>query len=112
VTGRVERGKVKVGEEVEIVGIPTDDEASGDGNRDVSGSCWTKGWRETTWGLLLRERRRKKWSAGKCCASRRRFTPHTKFQGGSVRIDEGRRRGDTRRSSRGTVRSFTFGRRT
>ena len=35
VTGRVERGKVKVGEEMEIVGLPADDEEGGDGRRDV-----------------------------------------------------------------------------
>ena len=31
VTGRIERGVVKVGEEVEIVGHPADDEVDGDG---------------------------------------------------------------------------------
>ena len=31
VTGRIERGVVKVGEEVEIVGHPADDQVDGDG---------------------------------------------------------------------------------
>ena len=35
VTGRVERGIVKVGDEVEIVGPAADDEDGGDGRRDV-----------------------------------------------------------------------------
>ena len=35
VTGRVERGIVKVGEEVEIVGLKADDQDGGDGRRDV-----------------------------------------------------------------------------
>ena len=35
VTGRVERGIVKVGEEVEIVGLEADGEDDGDGRRDV-----------------------------------------------------------------------------
>ena len=35
VTGRVERGIVKVGEEIEIVGLKADDEDGGDGRRDV-----------------------------------------------------------------------------
>jgi len=48
VTGRVERGKVKV-EKKWRLWIPTDDEASGDGNRDVPEAAGTKGWRETTW---------------------------------------------------------------
>ena len=34
-TGRVERGKVKVGEEIEIVGIRRHGQARGDGRRDV-----------------------------------------------------------------------------
>ena len=35
VTGRIERGKVKVGEEVEIVGLQADGEEGRDGRRDV-----------------------------------------------------------------------------
>ena len=35
VTGRIERGIVKVGDEVEIVGLQADDEDGGDGRRDV-----------------------------------------------------------------------------
>ena len=35
VTGRIERGIVKVGEEVEIIGIRSDDEDDGHGRRDV-----------------------------------------------------------------------------
>ena len=34
-TGRIERGKVKVGEEIEIVGMKDDDEDGGDGGGDV-----------------------------------------------------------------------------
>ncbi len=46
-TGRVERGKVKVGEEIEIVGMRPTVKRVVTGWR-CSRSCWTKGWRETT----------------------------------------------------------------
>ena len=35
VTGRVDRGKVKVGEEIEIVGVQADDQEGRDGRGDV-----------------------------------------------------------------------------
>ena len=34
-TGRIERGKVKVGEEVQLVGFGADKKVGGDGRRDV-----------------------------------------------------------------------------
>jgi len=48
VTGRIERGKTKVGEEVEIVGFPRHAQDGGDGNRNVQKGRWMKDWRATT----------------------------------------------------------------
>ena len=43
VTGRVERGIIKVGEDVEIVGLGDDEEDSGDRSGDVPEAAWMKG---------------------------------------------------------------------
>ena len=88
VTGRVERGIVKVGEEVEIVGIrPTQ-------KKVVTGvemfrSCSTRGRRATTSGLLLRGMERKDVERGQVLAKPGSITPHTKFKARGVRPDEG-----------------------
>jgi len=49
VTGRVERGKVKVGEEIEIVGFKATEKKVVTGVR-CSASCSMRGWRGTTSG--------------------------------------------------------------
>ena len=81
VTGRIERGTVKVGEEVEIVGFkPTEKkvvtgrgdvpEAAGLGRgRGQRRACCCAGWKRRTW------------SAGRCWRSRGRSRAHTKFKG-------------------------------
>jgi translation elongation factor EF-Tu-like GTPase len=48
VTGRIERGIVKVGEEIEIVGIKADDEDDRARASRCSASCWTRVRRATT----------------------------------------------------------------
>jgi elongation factor Tu len=79
VTGRVERGKVKVGEEVEIVGIkPTQ-------TKVVTGvemfrKLLDQGQAGDNVGLLLRGVERKDVERGQVCAKPKSITPHTKFK--------------------------------
>ena len=49
-TGRIERGTVKVNEQVEIVGITGHANDGGARAWRCSRSCWTRAWRETTSG--------------------------------------------------------------
>src|SRR6202158_1381148 len=78
VTGRVERGKVKVGEEVEIVGIrPTQ-------KKVVTGvemfrKLLDQGQAGDNVGLLLRGTERKDVERGQVCAKPGSITPHMKF---------------------------------
>src|ERR1700674_4048173 len=79
VTGRVERGVVKVGEEVEIVGIrPTT-------KKVVTGvemfrKLLDEGVAGDNVGLLLRGTERKDVERGQVCAKPGSITPHTKFK--------------------------------
>jgi elongation factor Tu len=79
-TGRIERGKVKVGEEMEIVGIrPTM-------KRVVTGVEMFKkildaGEAGDNVGLLLRGTERKEIERGQVIAAPGSITPHTKFKG-------------------------------
>ena len=78
VTGRIERGKVKVGEEVEIVGFrPTV-------KRVVTGvemfrKLLDQGQAGDNVGLLLRGTERKDVERGQVCAKPGSITPHLKF---------------------------------
>ena len=88
VTGRVEQGQVKVGEEMEIVGIrPTV-------KRVVTGvemfkKLLDEGQAGDNVGLLLRGTERKDVERGQVMAKPGSITPHTKFKGERVRPDEG-----------------------
>src|SRR6058998_3335996 len=79
VTGRIERGKVKVGEEMEIVGLrPTQ-------KKVVTGVEMFKkllddGQAGDNVGLLLRGTERKDVERGQVCAKPGSITPHTKFK--------------------------------
>jgi elongation factor Tu len=79
VTGRIERGVVKVGEEVEIVGIrPTQ-------KKVVTGvemfrKLLDQGQAGDNVGLLLRGVERKDVERGQVCAKPGSITPHTKFK--------------------------------
>jgi len=79
VTGRIERGKVKVGEEIEIVGIrPTQ-------KKVVTGvemfrKLLDQGEAGDNVGLLLRGTERKDVERGQVCAKPGSITPHTKFK--------------------------------
>ncbi len=109
-TGRIERGKVKVGEEIEIVGIrPTL-------KRVVTGvemfkKLLDEGMAGDNVGLLLRGTERAEVERGQVIAAPGSITPHTHFKG-QVYILSKEEGGGTRRFSTGTGRSFTFGRRT
>ena len=79
VTGRIERGMVKVGEEVEIVGI-----------RDTTKTVCTgvemfrkildQGQAGDNVGLLLRGTKREDVERGQVVAAPKSITPHTKFK--------------------------------
>ena len=72
VTGRVERGIVKVGEEVEIVGLRADAEDDGDGRRDVPQAARPgPGGRQRRLRCCAAPSARTS-SAARCCASRAR----------------------------------------
>ena len=78
VTGRVERGIVKVGDEVEIVGLKDTRRRCARASR-CSASCWTPARRATTSGLLLRGTKREEVERGQVLAKPGSITPHTKF---------------------------------
>src|SRR5881227_2036538 len=79
VTGRIERGKVKVGEEIEIIGLrPTV-------KKVVTGvemfrKLLDAGEAGDNVGLLLRGTERKDVERGQVCAKPGSITPHTKFK--------------------------------
>ena len=81
VTGRVERGIVKVGEEIEIVGIRGHDRRRSSRASRCSASCWTRVAPATTSGRCCAAPSGKTSSAGRCWPSRARITPHKKFKG-------------------------------
>ncbi len=110
VTGRIERGKVKVGEEVEIVGLPRDAQDGGDGRRNVQ---------EAT-GRRHGGRQRRPLAAQHCerrCGARHgageagSITPHTKFKA-EVYILTKEEGGRHTPFFKGYVRSFICARRT
>ena len=69
VTGRVERGIVKVGEEIEIVGIRADASRPPAPAWKCSASCWTRARPATTSACCCAAPSAKKSSAARCCAS-------------------------------------------
>ena len=91
VTGRVERGKVKVGEEIEIVGFrPTM-------KRVVTGvemfrKLLDEGMAGDNVGLLLRGTEKEEVERGQVVGKPGIDHAAHEVQGGSVRVDEGRRR--------------------
>ena len=49
VTGRVDRGEVKVGDPVEIIGLHEKSTSSVVTGVEMFHKSWTRGWRATTW---------------------------------------------------------------
>ena len=72
VTGRVERGKVKVGEEVEIVGLRPESFKRVVTGVEMFKKLLDEGRRETTSGCCCGARRRTRWNAAWCWPSRGR----------------------------------------
>ena len=79
VTGRVESGVVKVGDEIEIVGI-------GDSADDLHGRCrcfasfWTVARRATTLAFFCGARSARRVERGQVLSKPGSITPHTKFK--------------------------------
>ena len=80
VTGRIERGKVKVGEESRSSASARPASRCARAWR-CSRSSWTKAWRATTPGLLLRGIPKEDVERGMVLAKPGSITPHTKFKG-------------------------------
>jgi elongation factor Tu len=79
VTGRVEQGKVKVGEEVEIVGI-RDTQKKVVTGVEMFKKLLDEGQAGDNVGLLLRGTERTDVERGQVCAKPGSITPHTKFK--------------------------------
>ncbi len=79
VTGRVERGIVKVGEEVEIVGLKPTTKTVVTGV-EMFRKLWTRARRATISAALLRGTKREEVERGQVLAAPGSITPHTKFK--------------------------------
>ncbi|MGM0417099.1 MAG: elongation factor Tu [Thermodesulfobacteriota bacterium] len=78
VTGRVERGKIKPGEEIEIVGIKDTIKTVCTGV-EMFRKILDEGLAGDNVGLLLRGTKRDDVERGQVCAKPKSITPHTKF---------------------------------
>ena len=90
-TGRIERGKVKVGEEVELVGFGADKKAVVTGV-EMFRKLLDEGQAGDNVGLLLRGVEKNEIERGMVLAKPGCITPHTQVRGRSVRPEEGRGR--------------------
>ena len=88
VTGRVERGQVKVGDEVEIVGIKATTKTICTGV-EMFRKLLDEGQAGDNVGVLLRGTKREEVERGQVLAKPGSITPHTHVRGGGVRADEG-----------------------
>ncbi|PID78411.1 MAG: elongation factor Tu [Deltaproteobacteria bacterium] len=79
VTGRVERGKIKPGEEIEIVGIRETMKTTCTGV-EMFRKILDEGLAGDNVGLLLRGTKRDEVERGQVCAKPGSITPHTKFK--------------------------------
>src|SRR6202171_2169444 len=80
-TGRVERGKVKVGEEIEIVGIRKEIQKKVVTGVEMFKKLLDEGQAGDNIGVLLRGTERKDIERGMVLAKPGSITPHTKFKG-------------------------------
>src|SRR5437762_1333630 len=80
-TGRVERGKVKVGEEIEIVGIRKETQKKVVTGVEMFKKLLDEGQAGDNIGVLLRGTERKDIERGMVLAKPGSITPHTKFKG-------------------------------
>ena len=80
VTGRIERGIVKVNDEIEIVGLkPTHQDHLHRVSR-CSGSSWTRARPATTSGCCCAAPSARKWSVARYWPSPAAINPHTQFE--------------------------------
>jgi elongation factor Tu len=79
VTGRIERGKIKVGEEVEIVGIKATTKTTCTGV-EMFRKLLDEGQAGDNVGVLLRGTKREEVERGQVLAKPGSITPHTKFE--------------------------------
>ena len=111
VTGRIERGKVKVGEEVEIVGFRETRKTVVHGRGDVQEAAGRRSGGRQRRTSSARHCRRKTWSAGWCWPSRHR-SRRTRTSRARCTCCRRKKAAVIRRSSRAIVRSSTSARRT
>jgi len=78
-TGRVERGKVRVGEEVEVVGLAKETRKTVVTGVEMFNKTLDEGQAGDNIGLLLRGVEKKDLERGQVVAAPRSITPHTKF---------------------------------
>jgi elongation factor Tu len=79
VTGRVERGKVKVGEEIEIVGLQAETKKSVCTGVEMFRKLLDEGQAGDNCGILLRGIKREEVERGQVLAKPGSITPHTRF---------------------------------
>jgi elongation factor Tu len=79
-TGRVERGKVRVGEEVEIVGLAKETRKTVVTGVEMFNKTLDEGQAGDNIGVLLRGVEKKELERGQVVAAPGSITPHTKFQ--------------------------------
>ena len=89
VTGRVERGIVKVNEEIEIVGIKPTAKTVCTGV-EMFRKLLDEGQAGDNIGALLRGTKKEEVERGQVLAKPGRITPHTDFEAPGVRADQGR----------------------
>ena len=88
VTGRVERGIVKVNEEIEIVGIRPTTKTTCTGV-EMFRKLLDEGRAGDNIGALLRGTKKEEVERGQVLAKPGSITPHTEFRGAGVCVDEG-----------------------
>ena len=91
VTGRIERGKVKVGEDVEIVGFRETRKTVCTGV-EMFKKQLDEGLAGDNAGILLRGIPKEDVERGMVLAKPASITPHTNFKGDGVRVEQGRGR--------------------
>jgi len=79
-TGRVERGKVRVGEEIEIVGLAEETRKTVVTGVEMFNKTLDEGQAGDNIGVLLRGVEKKELERGQVIAAPGSITPHTKFQ--------------------------------
>ncbi|MEJ2702556.1 MAG: elongation factor Tu [Sedimentisphaerales bacterium] len=79
-TGRVERGKIRVGEEIEVVGLSKETRKTVVTGVEMFNKTLNEGQAGDNIGLLLRGVEKKELERGQVVAAPGSITPHTKFQ--------------------------------